>query len=200
MSVLLRIFAKVSLFGRLVITVSQITLFIALSITTVAPVSAQSSKTVYVAPFVNLSQQEADVWIGLGIAETVASDLYALGRSLGDEFDVAHEVSRMAAGDATVLLVAEELGAELAVAGAYQRVADQLRITVRLLDVTTDDVLTGVTIDGSVEMLFDVQDQIVAALGETITSLWVGTEPEARLSEGIGSDNEEEAVLSLIHI
>ena len=52
----------------------------------------------------------------------------------------------------------------------------------------------GVTIDGSVEMLFDVQDQIVAALGETITSLWVGTEPEARLSEGIGSDNEEEAV------
>jgi len=194
LSVLLRIFAKVSLFGRLVITVSQITLFIALSITTVAPVSAQSSKTVYVAPFVNLSQQEADVWIGLGIAETVASDLYALGRSLGDEFDVAHEVSRMAAGDATVLLVAEELGAELAVAGAYQRVADQLRITVRLLDVTTDDVLTGVTIDGSVEMLFDVQDQIVAALGETITSLWVGTEPEARLSEGIGSDNEEEAV------
>ena len=194
MSVLLRILAKVSLFGRLVITLSQSTLLIALSITTVTPVSAQSPKTVYVAPFVNLSQQETDVWIGIGIAETVASDLHALGRSLGDEFDVVHDVSRMAAGDAAVLLVAEELDAELAVAGAYQRVADELRITVRLLDVTTNDVLTGVTIDGSVETLFDVQDQIVDALGKTITSLRVGTELEVRLPEGIGPDNEEETV------
>ena len=93
---MLRILAKVSLFGRLVITLSQSTLLIALSITTVTPVSAQSPKTVYVAPFVTLSQQETDVWIGIGIAETVASDLHALGRSLGDEFDVVHDVSRFA--------------------------------------------------------------------------------------------------------
>ena len=40
---------------------------------------AQSTDTVTVTPFVNLSAQPSDDWIGAGIAETVASDLERRG-------------------------------------------------------------------------------------------------------------------------
>ena len=46
---------------------------------------AQSTDTVTVTPFVNLSAQPSDDWIGVGIAETVASDLERRGRTVVSE-------------------------------------------------------------------------------------------------------------------
>ena len=46
---------------------------------------AQSTDTVTVTPFVNLSAQPSDDWIGAGIAETVASDLERRGMTVVSE-------------------------------------------------------------------------------------------------------------------
>ncbi len=110
----------------------------------VPPVAvAQSHDTVAVAPFVNLSAQPSDDWIGAGIADTVASDLERLGMAV----------------------VVGEASARWLVEGAYQRIGEQFRITVRLIDVDTGAVRQSGKVDGPLADLFQLQDQIVPTLG-----------------------------------
>lgn len=48
--------------------------------------------------------------------------------------------------------------------GGYQRVADQVRITARLVDPATGRVITSATVDGVLDELFALQDRIVTQL------------------------------------
>ena len=129
--------------------------------------------TVAVAPFVNISAQSSDDWIGAGIAETVAADLERLdavsviGREafaaradgaampstadVGTAEDVARQVSR-------------QLGAAWLVTGGYQRLGDQLRITARIIDTETGAVSATAKVDGAVDDIFALQDRILAEL------------------------------------
>ena len=132
---------------------------------------AQSNEPVAVVPFANLSQQPSDDWIGAGIAETVASDLQRLGMSVvgkaavRDALGDAPRALGRAATDAAALTASRAVGARWLVAGAYQRVGDLLRITVRLVDVETGAVRQRGKVDGALADLFRAQDQIVATLG-----------------------------------
>ena len=120
-------------------------LIVAALLTSTAVV-AQSSDTVAVTPFVNLSAQPSDDWIGVGIAETVASDLERRGMTV----------------------VSEESGANWRVGGAYQRMGDLIRITARLIEAETGAVRQSGTVDGALTELFDLQDQIVPTLGGAV--------------------------------
>ena len=119
-----------------------------------------------VIPFTNISRQSADAWIGVGIAETVSSDLRNLGvpviggRAAGGGDAGPSRVQ----SDEEALDAGRMLGARWLVAGGYQRVGDLLRITARLVDVTTGEVRRSTRVDGPLEELFDAQDRIVAAL------------------------------------
>jgi TolB-like protein len=111
---------------------------------------AQSTDTVTVTPFVNLSAQPSDDWIGAGIAETVASDLERRGMTV----------------------IGEESGAHWRVVGTYQRIGDLVRITARLIEAETGAVRQSGTVDGTLTALFELQDQIVPTLsGEVIPVL-----------------------------
>ena len=90
-----------------------------------------------VSAFSNLSGDPADAWIGDGIAETLSVEL---GRSAG------------------------VLAPGLRVAGAYQRVGADLRITARLVDAASGRVAAGVRVDGELADLFGLQDELVARL------------------------------------
>ena len=57
-----------------------------------------------------------------------------------------------------------ELGATWLIVGGYQRVANRLRITARLLAVDTGAVVHTVKIDGTVEEFFVLQDRVADAL------------------------------------
>ena len=57
------------------------------------------------------------------------------------------------------LNMCRELGATWLIVGGYQRVANRLRITARLLAVDTGAVVHTVKIDGTVEELFVLQDR-----------------------------------------
>ncbi len=101
--------------------------------------AAPSRRPLAVAAFANLSGDPADAWIGDGIAETLAADL---GRAPA----------------------AVPLG--LRVAGAYQRVGDRLRITAQLLEPVSGRVVAGTRVDGTLEDLFGLQDELAARLAE----------------------------------
>ena len=127
-----------------------------------------SSGSVAVVPFTNISRNEADDWIGDGIAETVIADL----ESRGNLTVFSQERVRAAAarrGDRALDEVAatalgRELGARWVVTGGYQRLGNQLRITARLVDTTTGLAARTVTADGTLDALFDLQDRIAGEL------------------------------------
>ncbi len=107
--------------------------------------AAQAAGRVEVAAFANLSGDPADDWIGDGIAETLAADL---------------------GGAAT------PASSGLRVAGAYQRVGGRLRITARLLDSATGRVVAGTRVDGALDDLFSLQDELGVRLGAAARRAW----------------------------
>ena len=159
---------------------------------------ATMSGSVAVIPFTNISRDEADDWIGDGIAETVRADL----ESLGDLTVIAQERVRAAArrlGDAdlddvTVTALGRELGARWVVTGGYQRLGNQLRITARLVDTTTGLVASTVKADGALDDIFDLQDRIATELtndGRPSTTARRGSRVGGR--PGIGATDGEGA-------
>jgi TolB-like protein len=125
-----------------------------------------------VLPFENLSGAAGDAWIGAGIAESLVTGFPSgalgvaalpFGSSTSAETDA--DVTRNAeSAAARALEVARALGAQFVVSGAYQRVGEAIRITGRLVDLGDGSVVRATKVDGVVDDLFDLQDQLVAEL------------------------------------
>ena len=123
--------------------------------------------TVAVIPFTNISGDDADDWIGDGIAETVMADLesQALLTVIARE-----QVQSLLDGqgseidDLATLALGRKLGARWVVTGGYQRLGDQLRITARMVDAESGVVVQTLKADGALAQIFDLQDQIAREL------------------------------------
>ena len=109
---------------------------------------ADPGRIIAVVPFVNVSGNPTDDWIGPGIAESLIADLW--------ERD-----------DVTVVDPArarQELGATFLVTGGYQRVGDRLRVTASLVEVEGGTHVASTVVDGAYDELFELQDRISADL------------------------------------
>ena len=109
--------------------------------------AAVRARTVAVVPFANLSGDPVDDWLGLGIAETIIADL--------QQFPALSIIGREATRD---------LGASWVVAGGFQRLGDQLRITARIVEVETGATHETAKVDGHFGDVFALQDRIVREL------------------------------------
>jgi len=127
---------------------------------------ADPTKTVAVMDFANLSGDPESAWLANGIAETVTSDL----RALGDfrVVDRRHVIEAARATDGSLQRISEALRVRHAVVGSYQCHGDRIRITARLVDVTTGDALADAKVDGTLASIFELQDQIVAQLSKEL--------------------------------
>ena len=131
------------------------------------------ARTVAVVPFANISGQPDDDWIGTGIAETVTADLEQFGElsvvAREAFLDVLHHDRPNAAlvlsDEALARDVAQELGVSWIVAGGFQRLGDQLRITAQIVNVETGTAHETVKVDGQLDEIFTLQDRIVLELG-----------------------------------
>ena len=124
-----------------------------------------------VLPFRNISGDADTGWIGDGIAEVLSIDLGAiadtevLSRSalatalIGLGLPEAGALNRTDA-----LAVGRHAGARWLIEGAYQRVGTQIRITARIVDCQTGEVVRRTRIDGLLEGLFALQDRILPTL------------------------------------
>ena len=129
-----------------------------------APVARPPAPVVAVEAFTNISRSPADAWLGAGIAATVAADLHALGLAV-----VEGRAARAAAG------------ARWVVTGGYQRLGERLRITARLVEISTGEVVRSVRLDGALHEAFDLQDRIAGALTADVD---LGAAPPAGASSG----------------
>ncbi len=128
---------------------------------------ATRTRGVAVIPFANVSGDSTDEWIGTGIAQTVAADLSQLGMVAVVGVATTDQVVDEGLGltdDARARQLAEEQGVAWVVTGGFQRVGDRLRVVARVIDVASGTIRQTVTLDGTSESLFELQDAIVVAL------------------------------------
>ena len=119
-------------------------------------------EVVSVRQFSNLTGEAGDAWMGVGIAEAVATNLAELPGF------------RVHRGDEGAQLDAPR---SLVVNGAYQRLGNQFRITARIMRIDTDEVFDGVVVSGDVEGLFRLQDELAARIRQALTSIGGGDSP-----------------------
>jgi eukaryotic-like serine/threonine-protein kinase len=136
---------------------------------------------VAVMTFANITGEPKDEWIGSGIAETVTSDLKKVrGLSvIGRErtFEVLKDLGtgQLSDFDETVAIdVGRRLAASWILGGGYQRLGEMIRITARVIDVNTGEVVRTVKIDGDIKEIFVLQDKIVYELSQGL-NLQLGT-------------------------
>ena len=130
-------------------------------------VSAQEPRTLAVAPFTNISAEPSRNWIGVGIAETVGTELRdadgidVLSRAVvnGALASLGH-AGPGATAERVLLQVVRELGADYVLAGAFQQLGDRLRLTARLIDVQSEAAVEAFKLDGRQGDLFELQDRL----------------------------------------
>ena len=122
----------------------------------------ETTTPVAVLVFSNITGEAADDWMGVGIAETVAIGLDGVGGLMVIRTGPSETETRSALATELPIAIARALDARWVVSGAYQRLGDQLRLTARVTEVATANVLQSATVDGLVGDLFALQDQLVA--------------------------------------
>ena len=131
---------------------------------------AESTSTLAVVPFADISGVPGDAWMGAGFAASVAAALHRESSTTPVvRGHVLKPIRELAAGaragiDAGLLAAGRSAGVHRVLGGAYQRVGDRLRITARVLDVATGGVVARTVVDGVVAELFDLQDRVAADL------------------------------------
>ena len=146
-----------------------------------SPPMPKLENAVAVMTFSNITGEHADEWIGSGIAETVTSDLKKVrGLSvIGRErtFEVLKDLQTGALDDfdeSIAIDIGRRLAASWILGGGYQRIGEMIRITARVIDVNTGEVIRTVKIDGKISEIFDLQDKIVYELSQGL-NLELGT-------------------------
>ncbi|HQR35880.1 MAG TPA: FlgO family outer membrane protein [Blastocatellia bacterium] len=135
----------------------------------------RTGKSIAVMSFLNVTQNPADEWLGGGIAETVTADLKKIeGLSVIGRERVYESLRRMGVNadtefDTTMATsVGREVGARWILTGGYQKISEMLRITARVVEVNTGEVLRTVKIDGQMKDIFELQDKIVYELSQDL--------------------------------
>jgi TolB-like protein/Flp pilus assembly protein TadD len=135
--------------------------------------TVENKPSIAVLPFSNLSGDPAQQYFSDGFSEEVLNGLTRI-RS----FKIIARNSSFALRDSSQSApeIGRQLGARYLVNGSLRKAVDQLRIAVQLVDSETDSQIWSDRYDGALDDIFDLQDQISAAVIGAI-------EPKIRTSE-----------------
>jgi TolB-like protein/tetratricopeptide (TPR) repeat protein len=116
--------------------------------------------------FNNVTGDSEVAWLAAGIAETVTTDFAALDHfRVVDRWRVVQAARRVGA---SLHDVAAAVGADLIVAGSYQRNGPHLRITARVVDVVKGEAVADAKVDGRLDEVFALQDGIVSTFAREL--------------------------------
>jgi TolB-like protein/tRNA A-37 threonylcarbamoyl transferase component Bud32 len=122
--------------------------------------SSASDLVLAIVEFQNLSAETAMDWLGTGIAETLISDLKNVREIKLIMPDRVRAGLRAAGGQPDFIALGRQLGAGWVVSGSYQRGGPRLRITTRITEIATGNILSTAKIDGNYDDIFELQDRV----------------------------------------
>src|SRR5947207_10237713 len=144
------------------------------------------SKSIAVLPFDNLSRDPDNAFFAEGIQDEIltrlakVADLKVISRTSTQHFNSAPEDLRD---------IAKKLGVMNILEGSVQKVADQVRVNVQLINAMTDAHLWAETYDRKLTDIFAVESDIAKTIAETLQAKITGSEKNSIASRP--TDNAE---------
>jgi TolB-like protein/DNA-binding winged helix-turn-helix (wHTH) protein len=145
-----------------------------------APIAMNSPRrlSIVVLPFINLGGGPEQDYFVDGITESLTTDLSRIAGSLV----IARNTAFTFKGKTIdVRKLGTELNVRYVLEGSVQRGGSRLRVNVQLIDVETGNHFWAERFDKTITDLFDMQDEIVSRLANTLNAQFV--EAEARRAE-----------------
>jgi TolB-like protein len=142
------------------------------------PQTSAPRLSIVVLPFANIGGDPEQDYFVDGVTESLTTDLSRISGS----FVIAHNTALTFKGKAVdVKQIGRELNVRYVLEGSVQRGGNRLRVNVQLIDAETRNQLWAERFDQSIADLFDMQDEIVSRLANTLDAQLVAA--EARRAE-----------------
>jgi TolB-like protein len=133
-------------------------------------------KGIAVLPFENRSEEKANAYFADGIQEEVLTRL----ASIGDLRVISRTSTQQYQSKPRNLAeIAKQLGVANILEGSVQKVADQVRVNVQLVNAQTDSHLWAETYDRKLTDIFDVESEIAKGIVESLQVKLTGREEQA---------------------
>jgi serine/threonine protein kinase/tetratricopeptide (TPR) repeat protein len=133
-------------------------------------------KSVAVLPFENLSRDPDSAYFADGIQEEILTRLASIA-----DLKVISRTStrRYQSKPRNLSQIARQLGVANIVEGSVQKVADQVRVNVQLINAQTDSHLWAETYDRNLTDIFGVESEIAKGIAESLQAKLTGREEQA---------------------
>jgi TolB-like protein/class 3 adenylate cyclase len=142
------------------------------------PIRSRSRLSMVVLPFVNLSGDPAQDYFVDGVTESLTTDLSRISGS----FVIGRHTAFTYKGKPTDLKrIGRDLNVRYVLEGSVQRSGDRFRVGIRLVDTETGSHLWADRFDKQLADLFEMQDEIVSRLANTLNAQLIAA--EARRAE-----------------
>jgi non-specific serine/threonine protein kinase len=144
-----------------------------------APRASAGRATIVVLPFANLSPEQDIDYLSDGLTDEILTDLSAI-KSLG----VISRTSAMQFKNTTKDLrtVGRELNVKYVLEGGVWKVGPKLRITTKLVDTSTDELIWAEKFRGTIDDVFEIQETISRTVVQALR-VQLSASEEARLGE-----------------
>ena len=140
------------------------------------PVSSSPEKSIAVLPFENLSRDPDNAYFAEGIQEEILTRLAKIG-----DLKIISRTStqRYQSKPSNLAEVAKQLGVANILEGSVQKVGDQARVNVQLVNAQTDSHLWAETYDRKLTDIFAVESEIAKGIAESLQAKLTGGEEQA---------------------
>ncbi len=127
--------------------------------------SEQIEKSIAVLPFANLSNDPEQEYFSDGMVDAILDNLFKIG-----DLKVSSRTSSMSYKNAKLSKkeIAQELNVSTILSGSVQKIGNNVRITVQLIDTETDTYLWSDTYDREWKDIFEIQSDIAQKIAEEL--------------------------------